>query len=462
MPDVTPVDAVSPLALSVVAGSDQKQLAVQAQRYALADYALKVCGLARPGNENCAGQQAGDFHVDGDKVTQMKDVVRTRGVKKRLEDDFDLKPGDGEGVPETESEDAFVGRAIVQLRRADVKDVIKLFDRVEKNNRKAAANDVAFKSKREHYRKKVAADENEEQAEDVLLGTVHRGSPEEYAEFEDWCAQFEYRDGEKDFSPVAGHDVTRGEALKPDDGTFAGYDLAVIRDALNYFKANSQAGADQEGNSADAVKTEPSRSERPDANVIKAELAKWSPAFVVSAYRRLSLIKHPDKESGSPEAFQELTDHTKVLTEACAKFHGIVIKKGLSVKKNGSHPNARSAQKVAKVAICAELPEHLKAALAFFGFTEESFRISSQAEIKKTRLVLSAEKARRDKQIMTEKELEKLLQLLREAQPSQEEQGEEEADDLGEKKTLKQLKSRCTGLCKTHYTALYGYLQKLK
>jgi len=480
MPDIAGVSA-----LAVPTAADQKQLAIKAQRYALADHALNVCGLMRPGCENEAAQQPDNFltAVDDDSIIQMKDVVRTRGVKKRLEDDFGLLIGNGEPlgeiVPEKETEAQFLSRTILQLRRQVVKDVIKLFDRVEKNNRKAASNDAAWRVQLVHYRGKVAADDDEEWADDIEHGTVHRGSPEYYAEIEDWFAQYEYRDGEQDFCAFAGSDVTRGDKLQPDDGTFAGFDLTKIRDALQYFQANSnpedasgkllfsfqehpgngtaQDGPTVLGPEAEAAKTEPVKTMRLDANVVKAELAKWSPALIVSAYRRLSLIKHPDKEGGSPEAFQDLTDHAKVLTEACAKFHGISIKKGVSAKKKGAA--APFAKGGPKLAICVELPAHLKGAVEFFSFSEDSFRCGSPAEIKRLRLVLSAEKERREKQIQREKEPEKLIDILQTAGPSPQEG--EEPEDFSTK-NLKQLKTLCVNLCKTHYASIYAHIQKLK
>jgi len=457
-----PAGAVSSsaLALTTAGRADQKQLAVQAQRYALADYALKVCGLVRPGCENASEKQPNDFSVDGDCLTQMKEVVRTRGVKQRLEDDFDLKIGEGEDVPEKESQEDFLSRTILQLRKTDVKDVIKLFDRVERNNRKAVAHDTAFQANMKHFKKKVAEDDAEEKYDDEEHGTLHNGSPESYAEFEDWCQQFEYRDGEKDFACFAGGDVTRGSNLKPDDGTFAGYDLTKIRDALRYFQQSSKpTEVDQDGHSpasdADTIKSQPVKTTRPDANVIKAELAKWSPAFVVSSYRRLSLIKHPDKEGGSPEAFQELTEHSRVLTEACAKFHGITIKKTLSRKRQGTAPFAKGAAAKVAGAICMELPAHLKIAVAFFGLTDDNVRVTGPAEIKKLRQLLSAEKDRRDKELQRTSEPDKLVELLRQAQE------EDEVEDLGSK-NLKQLKLLSLNLCKAHYASVYGHIQKLK
>jgi hypothetical protein len=385
-------------------------------------------------------------------------------VKKRLEDDFSLKIGSGEDVPEMESEVDFLNRTILQLRRADVNDVIKLFNRVEKNNRKAVSNDMAFQAQREVYKKKVAEDDAEEKLDDDEHSTFHRGSPEEYAEFEDWCQQFEYRDGEKDFTAFANSDVTRGSKVTHDDGTFAGYDLVEIRAALHYFQSNSKPA--DEGTSQDcpppaaeanATKTEtpPFKTTRPDANVIKAELAKWSPASVVSSYRRLSLIKHPDKEGGSPEAFQELHDHARVLTEAVAKFHGVTVKKGLSKKKNTSAPKGG-----AKVAICAEIPENLKRAVMFFEIGEDKFRCHNIIEIKKVRQLLSAQKEWRDKQIQKEKEPEKLLEILRAGTSSDDQEGEEANDLSG--KNLKQLKTLCSNMCKAHYASVYGHIQKMK
>lgn len=457
--------ATSALALT----SDQKQLAVQVQKYALADYALKVCGLVRPGCENAPEQQSNDFAVDKDTLTQMKGVVRTRGVKQRLQDDLGLKMGNGEDVTVKESEEDFLNRTILQLRRSEVKDVIKLFDRVEKNNRKAVANDTAFRAQRDICRKKVASDDAAEKEADIEYGTHHYGSPEEYAEFADWCEQFEYRDDEKDFSVFAGSDVIHGNKHMPDDGTFAGYDLVKIRDALYYFESNSKpqdCAARSHINivvctvaekpqdcaapdlNAEGIKTEPVKTTRPDANVIKAELAKWSPAIVVSSYRRLSLIKHPDKEGGSPESFQELSQHAKILTEACAKFHGIIFKKRATAKRKDA----------AKVAICTELPSHLKLALSFFGLSEDNFNGSSSVDLKKLRQAVSAEKERKDKQIQKEKELEKLLELLREFDVP--EDGEAPEDAAG--KNLKALKLQSMNLCKTHYGNLYGHIQKLK
>lgn len=449
--------ATSALALRA---AHPNQLALQAQRYALADYALKVLGLVRPGSESAPGQ-SDDFSVGEDNITQMKAVVHTRGVKKRLEEDFDLKIGNGENVPDKESEEAFLNRAILHLRREDVKDVIKLFDRVEKNNRKAASNDAAFRAQQKVFRKKVAADDAEEKTEDNERGTLHFGSPESYAEFEDWCQQFEYREGEKDFACFAGRNVIHGDTLKPDDGTFAGYDLVKIQDALHYFKRNSHssvAETSQDGTlpvlGADAVKIEPVKSIRPDANVIKAELAKWSPAFVVSSYRALSRIMHPDKEGGSPQKFQELTEHAKVLTEACAKFHGITVKKGTAGKNKAGAPFAKN---VSKVAICAEFPPQLKIAASFFGLTEESFRFGNPAEVKEARRLLTSEKDERVKQIQRAKESDELRDILQRYPESQ----DGECEDFG-RKSQKQLKTMCMDLCKAHYASLYGHMQKLK
>jgi len=473
MPDVPPVAAVSALALTAASRADQNQLAIKAQRYALADHALKVCGLVRPGCENASEKQSSDA-LDGDTIIQMKDVVRTRGVKQRLEDDFGLKIGNGEAlsgevVPEKESEEEFLKRTILQLRRENVTDVIKLFNRVEKNNRKAVSSDIAFKVQQDYFKKKVAADDAEEKADDIEHGTLHIGSPEEFAEWEDWFAQFEYRAGEEDFCAAAGNDVSRGDKLLPDDGTFAGYDLAKIRDALYYFEVHgcrdrdagfmkfTDAGTTQHGPpnaeaKTEIIESEPVKTTRPDANKVKAELAQWSPALVVSSYRRLALVKHPDKEGGSPEAFQELRDHAKVLTEACAKFHGVTIKRGVSAKKKGAAPFARGDP---KAAICAELPAHVKPALAFFGLTEEHFQCRNILEVKKARLLLSAEKERREKQIQKEKEPETLLELLHTAQDG------EAPEDLAAK-NLKQLKTLCVNLCKTHYSTVYAHIQKLK
>lgn len=122
---------------------------------------------------------------------------------------------------------------------------------------------------------------------------------------------------------------------------------------------------------------------------------------------------------------------------------------------------SRNTSKFVNAAICAELPDHLKKAIAFFGFSGDCFRISSPAEIKKTRLLLSAEKDRKEKQIQREKEIDKLLHLLADAEPSHQEQGAEGNEDLGAK-NLKQLKALSMTLCKKHYSSLYGHLQKLK
>merc|ERR1719329_154011 len=168
----------------------------------------------------------------------------------------------------------------------------------------------------------------------------------------------------------------RSEAVNPEPAKSMAADAdPVIMDAADAEAAKVKF----EPVRTEAVKSEPVKTTRPDPNVIKSDLAKWSPPFVVSSYRRLSLIKHPDKEGGSPEAFQELTEYARILTEACAKFHGIAIKKKLTGKKTASAA-APFAKDGPKEAICAELPAQLKVAVAFFGFSEESFRCSSSAE----------------------------------------------------------------------------------
>lgn len=442
MPEVTDTSA-----LALIAGSDQKQLAVQAKKYAFADYALNVCGLVRPCSQHAQTQQSIDSNVESSSILEMRDVVNIRGVEQRLEDDFGLKRGQGEDVPVKESLDAFMHRTIVQLRREDVNDVIKLFDRVEKNNRKAVVTDAAFREQRAYFAAKVAADDAEELAEDIEHGTLHRGSAEEYAEFADWCEQFESRDARGD---AFLNSDTRGEKLMRDDGTFAGHDLVKIRDALHYFECNSQSA------NVETISIETVESTRPDAKAIEADLAKWNPVAVVSAYRRLSLVKHPDKEGGSPESFQELTEHARILTEACAKFHGVTVNKKHTARRNDGGSGARGP---AKVAICAHLPEELKLAVAFFGFTEESFRCSSPAEIKKVRQLLSVLKDRKEKYVQSQKKPDKLVDMLHEAGPAS--PGGNDAEDFGEK-SLKQLKTLCVNLCRVHYASVYGHIQKLK
>lgn len=437
-------------ALALLATSHQKQLAVQAHKYALADYAISVIGLVRPCSEN-AVQQFNDSKVDSGSILKMKELCTMRGVKQRLEDDFglkqcrpvredawktDVKGGD---VPLKESVDDFLHRAILQLRRENVNDVIKLFDRIEKNNRSAVTTDAAFREQRAYFAAKVVADDAEELAEDIEHGTLHRGSAEEYAELEDWFGQFEARDARSD--NFANSDVSHGEKLSADDGTFAGYDLVKIHDALNYFERNAQSA------NAEAVSIETVEEKKPDTKAILAALAQWSPVAVVAAYRRLSLVKHPDKEGGSPESFQELTDHAKVLTEACAKFHGVNVNKKHIQRRNGGGSGAHGP---AKVAICAEFPETLKVAVAFFGLSEDSFRCSSTEEIKKIRQLLNVLKDRKERIIQSQKNTTKLLDMLQESPPPEGEQ------------TLKQLKSICVQLCRVHYANVYGHIQKMK
>eukprot|EP00928_Gymnodinium_smaydae_P047286 TRINITY_DN3154_c0_g3_i4.p2 TRINITY_DN3154_c0_g3~~TRINITY_DN3154_c0_g3_i4.p2 ORF type:complete len:119 (+),score=17.92 TRINITY_DN3154_c0_g3_i4:54-359(+) len=75
-------------------GSSAKQQIVVAQRKVLADKALNACGLLR----NDDGQtevQAEDKPLDDEKMAQMHELIRTRGVKKRLADDFELEMGKG-------------------------------------------------------------------------------------------------------------------------------------------------------------------------------------------------------------------------------------------------------------------------------------------------------------------------------------------------------------------------------
>jgi hypothetical protein len=431
---------MSALVLSSSAATDQSKLAVQ-HRYALADAALKACGLVRPGCE-MVQDHSKEFSVDSERITQMGDIVRKRGVKKRLEDDFDLKIGVGEDIPENESEEDFLARAIVKLRESDTSHIIKLFDRVEKNNRKAAATDSAFQAKQHFYRKKGVSDEATERSEDNEFGTWHKGSAESFAdEFEDWYAKLS---AEKDFSAWCGGGVFRGAASDAAQvhEVFPGVDCLKVQRALHYFSCNKPMVEEAPADGAPQIL---------GASEIKKQLEKWSSASVLSAYRKLSRVKHPDKEGGSTETFQELTDNAKILMEACVMLHGTAKRHG---KKNAE---ASAGASGAKVAICAELPESLRAAVEAFGFSEEDFRSGSPAEIKKVRLRLSAEKERKEKQIQREKETRNLVEILKRASVS-----EEEEHEAFEEKTLKELKALCTAGVKKQYTSLYGHLQKLK
>merc|ERR1712113_1128521 len=95
----------------------------------------------------------------------------------------------------------------------------------------------------------------------------------------------------------------------------------------------------------------------------------------------------------------------------------------------------------------------LKIAVAFFGFTEESFRCSSPAEVKKVRQLLTVVKDKREKHIQNQKQPGQLVKMLHESGPPPE--------DIGEK-SLKQLKSLCVDLVRLHYANVYGHIQKMK
>jgi hypothetical protein len=195
-----------------------------------------------------------------------------------------------------------------------------------------------------------------------------------------------------------------------------------------------------------------------DTSRIKAEVAKWNSSDVLSSYRKLSRSKHPDKEGGSAEAFQELTDNAKVLMEACVLLHG----KSKKLAGKASAKVAPTPHVGPKAAICAEVPENIKNAISSFGFREEDFFLSNTADVKKVRLRLSAEKERKEKQIQREKEADQVIELLRTfGLPADEDDPETSSKDLVEK-SLKELKSMCVSEMKKQYTLLYGHLQKLK
>jgi hypothetical protein len=443
----TSTESGSAIVLSKSRNTNQTQLAVQ-QRYALADAALQACGLVRPG---CDGSSAEDFAVDEERISQMSEVCQTRGVKKRLEEEFELKIGVGEDVPKHETEEAFLTRALVKLHSVDSNQLIKAFDRIEKNNRKAGVKDVAFAEKQRYYRAKVASDEAVEKNEDAEHGTLHRGSPEEFAdEFESWASSL---GGEKDFTAWCGKAESWGpttpKAMSKD--AFPGLENLKIQKALEYFNKTLLPTAE-----------EPPLSTSPevwDATYIKNQVAAWSTADVLSSYRKLSRTKHPDKEGGSAEAFQELTDHAKVLMEACVLYHGKPVSKRPGKASAKSSPPAHAGP---KAAICAEVPEHIKNAISAFGFREEEFFLSNTAEIKKVRLRLSAEKERKEKQIQREKEAEQVVELLKSfGLSTEEDDADTTSKDLVEK-SLKELKSMCVSEMKKQYTLLYGHLQKLK
>jgi len=431
--------------LALKPATQSNQLTVQGRQPTLADIALDAIGLARPG---CDGTPANALpecdSVDEKRIEQMTYVIRKRGVKKRFEDDFDLKVGDGEDVPDDETEKQFLSRAILTLRKADAKDIIKALDRVEKNIRQAANKDAAYSVKQNQARAKVARDEATELEEDAGFGTWHRGSPEDFGEeINSWWEQL---GGEKDFSAYAGVRVSSGTASEPPGlDTISGIALAKVQEALQYFHMNMP----------DAASIAPADGSLcfPDVSSVKAELAKWSPAEVVSAYRKLSLTKHPDKEGGSPEAFQQLTSHSKVLLEACGYQP--------SAKRGGSRKQAASARRgcAEKPAICVQLPENLRAAMLFFELSEEDFQ-GGAAQIKKLRLRLGTLKDQKEKGIQREREPEKLAELLRIAENQSEEMTAESS--VLAAKDLKQLKTACTDVCRKHYTGLYAYIQKLK
>mmetsp|Transcript_24941 Transcript_24941/g.40038 ORF Transcript_24941/g.40038 Transcript_24941/m.40038 type:complete len:443 (-) Transcript_24941:292-1620(-) len=436
----------SAIVVSRSRNTNQTQLAVQ-QRYALADAALKACGLVRPG---CDVSGAEEFVVDEERISQMGDICQTRGVKKRLEEDFDLKIGVGDDVPKHETEEAFLARALVKLHSADSNQLIKAFDRIEKNNRKAGVKDAVFVEKQRYYRAKVAIDEATEKHEDAEHGTQHIGSPEEFAdEFEAW---YEKLGGEKDFTAWAAKSESWASSPEKALGkdAFPGLENAKVQRALEYFSNVLLPSVEEPSNSILAESWDTSR--------IKAEVAKWNSSDVLSSYRKLSRSKHPDKEGGSAEAFQELTDNAKVLMEACVLLHG----KSKKLAGKASAKVAPTPHVGPKAAICAEVPENIKNAISSFGFREEDFFLSNTADVKKVRLRLSAEKERKEKQIQREKEADQVIELLRTfGLPADEDDPETSSKDLVEK-SLKELKSMCVSEMKKQYTLLYGHLQKLK
>lgn len=443
---MTPPVQEGSTALALKPTPQSNQLTVQGRQPTLADIALNACGLARSG---CDGTLTNSFSegdsVDDRRIEQMTQVIRKRGVKKRFEDDFDLKVGDGEDVPTDETEKQFLNRVILTLQKAEVKDIIKALDRVEKNNRQAATKDASFEVKQNQARAKVSRDEATELDEDAEFGTWHKGTPEEFGD--EINSMWEQLGGEKDFSAYAGARVSFGTALESQGlDTLSGIALTKVQEALQYFHTNvsiAEKVVQVDGSSLCFL----------DVNSVKAELANWSAVQVVSAYRKLSLTKHPDKEGGSPEAFQQLTSHSKVLLEACG-YHP-------SAKRGGNRKQVVSTRRscVEKPAICVEFPENLRTAMLFFDLSEEDFQ-GGAAQIKKLRLRLGTLKDHKEKEIQREREPEKLAELLRTAENQSEEitvQG-----TIFAAKDLKQLKSSCTNLCRKHYTGLYTHIQKLK
>merc|ERR1719464_181838 len=108
-----------------------------------------------------------------------------------------------------------------------------------------------------------------------MFGTWHQGTPEEFAAEIDSCWA-KLLPGEKDFSAFAGTRVSDGSEKQPlCQDALSGLELSKVQEALSYFHANLA----MPGN-------EPPRF--PDEASVKAELANWSPAAVVSAYRKLS------------------------------------------------------------------------------------------------------------------------------------------------------------------------------
>jgi len=391
---------------------EQSQLA-KGKQQKLADLALSALGLLP--QDGSSPDSEGDRNPEK-PIAEMRQVMRQRGVKQRFADGFDLKIGDGQDVPENESEPEFLNRVILTLKTAEKKDIIKALDRVEKNNRKAVSKDADFKAQQLQARAKDAAAAAGIQAEDVELGSWYKGSIEDFAEeFQSWV-------GDKDFSAFAGADVSYGNFCGEGEDSL---DATKIKQALDYFHANMET----------------TWSSSSDANAIRAELANWQPAQVISAYRKLSLTKHPDKKGGSSDAFEELTSHAAAFLEAL----------GYSKSKRGSrkqtaHPPRRGGGKTA--ALCVEVPDFLKTAMAFFDLSEEDFK-GGAAEIKGLRLRLGTLKGEKEKQIQRERDLHsELLSSF--------------AVELGEKADLKQIRAACISTCRKHYTDLYTHLQKIK
>lgn len=451
MAPVQASDSAIVLSASTAAG-DRHQLVV-AQRHILADKALQACGLVRPGTDGAEE----DFSVNDCKIAQMQELLRTRGVKKRLADDFELEIGEGENVDKNESETDFLCRTLQVLRKSDVGEIVRVFDRVEKRNRQAGAKDAAFAAKQNICRQKVAIDEATELAEDEQFGTLYKGSSEQFAEeLEGWWNKLS---GQSDFSPWCGVGVSGKAPRQEGDDALAGMPLGDIQRSLEYFQRASELAAIEiplEGLSAQV-----------DVSAIKAILARLSTSMIHSAFRRLALVRHPDKETGSHEAFQELLTHVKILTEATARVHS----KSNASHDTGGNSTRRSTDKkqsaasaarssAPKIAICAEVPEKVKIAAGFFGFSEDDFRGGSAAELKKLRLVLSATKERKEKDILREKEAVKLIEFL--CSHATDEQAEGVDAGSLEDRDLRKLKALCISLCRRHYQVLFGHVLKLK